>query len=264
MKLSNGSAYLTGFYVALLVWWLTVFFSRQTDTPFNLAFAFAYGLIPIFGGVLGLIKAKNWGLFKSRLGKALFFLSLGLVSWGMGEMVWSFYNFVLHVEVPYPSWADFFFILSWPLWGVGVYNLSFATGARFGLRKAQGKFILFILPLLAIAFSYYLFVIVARGGSLELSKDYKIFFDIAYPVGDVAILTMATLLYGLSFKFLGGRYKSAVLILLLGFVANYFADAGFSYATTLGTHYNGNWVDLLFTLAMYLMSFGVNNIDPQE
>lgn len=265
MKLTKGAVFLFGFYVALYVWWLTISFSGLKDSLFNLAFAFAYGLIPIFGGAFGLQEAKKWGMGKSEIGKALIFLSSGLISWGIGEMIWSYYNLVLHIEVPYPSWADASFIISWPLWTIGVIHLSSATGAKFGLRSKDGKALLFLIPLIVIVVSYYLLIQVARQGVFELEGDFlKIFFDLAYPLWDVAILTVALLVYGLSRNFLGGKFKWAVIITFLGFVVNYFADMSFSYTTTVGTHYNGNWVDLLFTTAMFLLSFGITSFNISD
>lgn len=253
------------YYFFIFSWWLILFFSGIKDSPTNLAFAFAYGLIPLFGGFFGLLKAKKWGLFKSAMGKALFFLSVGLLTWSFGEIIWSYYNFVLQIEIPYPSWADASFIVSWPLWTIGVYYLSFATGAKFGLKNKSGQLLVFFIPIIAIMLSYYLLVTVARQGSFTLEGGLlKVFFDLAYPVWDVIILTLALLIYGLSFKYLGGRFRWPVLIVFLGFVINYIADFGFSYTTTIETFYNGSWVDFLFALAMFTLSFGVNSFDIKE
>lgn len=260
MKFNKANSFISIFYTILVIWWIWLYLSGTKDTSLNLAFAFAYGLMPIFGGLFGIWEAKEWGMFKSAMGKALFFLSAGLITWGVGEMIWSYYNFILQVEIPYPSWADASFIVSWPLWSIGVVFMSFATGARYGLKSIGGRLQLIAIPLLAAALSYYLLVVVARQGSFELNGGMlKIFFDLAYPIWDVVILTIALLIYGLSFKLLGGIYQWPVLITLFGFIVNYFADFGFSYTTTVGTFYNGNWVDLLFATAMFVLSFGVSS-----
>lgn len=265
MKITKSAAFILGFYVALIVWWLTIFFSGTKDSTYNLAFAFAYGLIPLFGGCLGILEARHWGMLKSAMGKALIFFSSGLITWGLGEMVWSYYTLVLHVEIPYPSLADAVWIFSWPLWSIGIFFLSFATGAKFSLRKRTGQFQLIIIPAIAIAVSYYLLIIVARQGSWTSGGGIlKIFFDFAYPILDIMVLTFSLLLYGLSFKYLGGRFKWAVLIILSGFVFDYLADLTFTYTTTAGTFYNGSWIDLLFTTAMFLLSFGVNSFDIRD
>lgn len=265
MKITKVSVFLITFYILLLLWWLNINFFNIGDTSFNLAFAFAYGLIPIFGGIFGLVSSKRWGLMRSAMGKALFYFSIGLIAWGMGEMIWSFYNFVLKVEVPYPSAADASFIISWPLWMIGTFYLSIATGAKFGLKRKGGKAMLFIIPIISFVVSYYLLIVVARDGVISSWDGLgKIFFDLAYPILDVAILIEAAIIYGLSLRYLGGRYKWPIIITLLGFVVNYFADFGFSYTTTVGTFFNGNWVDLLFTTAMFMLSFGINNLSIKD
>lgn len=278
MKFSPVSIFLSGFYFLLVIFWFTTplaglttpinagsFFTGVKDVPYSYIFAFAYGLIPLIGGVSGFVSAEKWGLFKSSMGKALFFLSLGLITWGYGELIWSYYNFIAHTEIPYPSWADASFIVSWPLWGIGMMYLGKATGAKFGLKRKGGKFLALLIPLIVIAISYYLIVQVAHQGKFEVDGDlYKIFFDLAYPIFDVVVLAIASLLFGLSFKYLGGRYRFPVMIMLLGFVINYVADIGFSYTTTVETFYNGNWVDLVFATAMFALSFGITNLDIKK
>ena len=115
-------------------------------------------------------------------------------------------------------------------------------------------------------YSYYLLVIVARGGSIGVadSELLKLFFDFAYPIGDVVVLTLATLIYGLSYVYFGGVYKKAIYTILFGFVLMYVADFTFSYTTTLGTWYPADWVDLLFTTAILVLTLGVNMFDPKR
>ncbi len=262
MRLTKAGCFLLGFYLCSILIWLILFTYNIRYHQTNNFFALAEGIIPVVGGILGYFEAKKWGMFKSAMGKAVSFLSLGLITWGVGEIIYTYYTVFLNIEVPYPSWADASFILSWPLWTLGVFFLSKATGAKFGLKSLTGQIQVILIPLIAIAISYYLLIIVARGGVIDLDLSAgvpKVFFDLAYPIWDVVIITMALVVYGLSFKYLGGMYKWPVLITLFGFLVNYFADFGFSYTTTIGTHYNGNWVDLLFTSAMFVLSFGANS-----
>lgn len=280
LRSTGSSLFIAGFFVCLLLMWFSgslttspydlpdgvpLFIGGVPTAPYSFIFAFLYGLIPLYGGIIGLQKSRKWGMFGSKMGKAVFFLSLGLFTWGFGELIWSYYNFFLNQDIPYPSLADASFILSWPLWGIGTFYLSHATGVKYGLKKISGRFQLVILPIIAAAISYYLLVVVARGGSFTFEGGFaKVFFDLAYPIGDVVILTMAFLVYGLSFQYLGGRFKFPVLVLLSGFVVNYMADFGFSYTTTTGSFYNGSWVDLLFATAVFLLSFAINSFDVPD
>ena len=110
--------------------------------------------------------------------------------------------------------------------------------------------------------SYYLLIVVGRGGVIEWSTGgLKLFFDLFYPIGDVVILTVALMLFSLSYNFLGGRYKMAVWVLIAAFISNYFADFLFSYTTTKETYFNGHFVDFLFATTMFILSLGLCMLD---
>ena len=255
------------YILALLVVVWVYLFNVTDSTIIDLYGVLFLGFIPVLGGIGGLFIAKRWGSFKSAVGRAIMFLSLGLISWGLGTYIFSgIYNYLLQIEVPYPSLADVGYVLSLPLWIMGIINLSRATGAKYGLRSPKGKAIFLLIPLLVIIISYYLLVVVARGGAIDLSDQglFKIFFDLAYPIGDVLILTLATLVYGLSYNYFGGVYKKSIYIILFGFVILYCADFLFSYLTTLGTWRPADWVDLLFTTAMFVLSMGIMMLDTRR
>lgn len=248
-------------YLFFLGWFAKLYLTGQTEGTENFL-TNLYGIIPLAGGLYGLSVAKHWGGLKSSVGRAVTFLSLGLVTWGVGIFIWLFYNLVLQVEVPYPSLADAAFILSWPLWGIGAIYLSQATGAKFAVRRMGGKVALLIVPLIVIISSYYFLVTVARGGTFEIAEEgLQIFFDLAYPIGDVVILTLATLIYGLSYKYFGGRYRSAIYLILAAFAFNYLADFTFSFTTTTETYYNGSLPDVFFATTMFVFALGVALLD---
>ena len=265
MKLNPKNSFLLGYIFVMLLFWMGMYASNLKELAINKYWGVGINFIPLFGGVFGLMTAGHWGSFKSIVGRALIFMSLGLISWSIGNWIWSYYNFVEEVNVPYPSLADIAYIAALPLWMVGMFYLSQATGVKYGLKKKVGKLYLFIVPILSIALSYYLLVIVARGGAITQGGDLlKIFFDFAYPVGDAVIVTIALLVYGLSLKYLGGRYKWPVVSILVGFVLMFFADFSFSYETTLGTYYDGDPFNLLFISALFAISFGLSSFDGRD
>lgn len=259
MIMNRYQQWLTGYFGALLVFWAVLNFSiKTTEGVYNYLFSFAFSLIPLVAGFFSIFLSKTWGWFNSSVGRSVFFLALGSFCWGFGSMIWSYFNFFLAVSAPYPSLADAGFLLGAVFWSIGILSLYRATGARSGLQKAHGKVLIILTPIIITALSYYLLVEVARGGVLtdSFNTSLKLFFDLAYPLSDVLILTIALVLYSLSVNYLGGKFKPTILILLLGFGVMYLADFTFSYTTTIETFYNGNFGDLLFAAALYLISFG--------
>jgi len=264
IKLALVQKLLLVYLVFLIIYWILLQISGLQTSIWNYMYSFSFSLVPLVGGLFGIFLSRSWGFLSSAIGRAILFISAGLFFWGVGSMIWAYYNVFLDIAAPYPSLADASYVLSWPLWVIGIINLSRATGAKFSLRKVKGRIFLFIVPLVFIALSYYLLVTVARAGYIsDFSDALKVFFDLGYPIGDVVIVSLAVLIYGLSFKYLGGKFKFTIIILLLGFVFNYLADFIFSYTTTIETFYVGNFGDLIFTFALFLITFGVLGFDKK-
>ena len=271
MKLNSHSKIVVALYVITSIFWVALWIigkysvvGEKTLHTLRLLTQIPLIYIPVVGGLLGVRNSIEWGGRKSAIGRSSLFLSVGLIAWGTGMIIWNYYIFFTSVEIPYPSFADTGYVLGLLFLVLGVLNLDKAIGVRFALRNRKGKIILFVVPLLIILISIYLLVYVARGGVLiDSSRHYlKLFFDLLYPLGDVFILTVASLAYLLSRKLLGGVYKSPILILLLGFVMFYISDFSFSYTTTKGTYFNGHLVDFLFTTTMFLLSLSLTMISP--
>ena len=248
-----------GFFIVLFVFWAVLYYFGLKEGFYNYFYSFLFGLIPLFAGLISMFRAHFWGGLKSAVGKAVFFIGLGIFLWGCGELIWSYYNFFMNVPAPYPSWADLGFAPSIFFYGLGTFYLSKATGAKFGLRNKYAKTFVVLAPFLILAFSYYLLVAVARGGVLipEGETPLKILLDIAYPLGDFIALTLGVIISGLSFQYLGGKYKVDIYAILLGLVVMFIADSIFSYTTTIGSYYNANWGDLMLALGTFLLSFGI-------
>lgn len=261
-----GANVILVFFILLVIGWVLIATQGLENTAQNFFYGAALGVLPCLASVFGFINSNKWGGLKSSMGKSIFFLSAGLLTWGIGTLVFAYFNIILQIEVPYPSLADLFYIVSWPLWVIGMINLSRATGVKFQLKTVIGRVTLFLAPILIAGLSYYLLIIVARDGVILYTPEdlLKVFFDLAYPIGDIAILTIALLVYGLSFKFLGGLFKWPILFVLVGFVFNYLGDFSFVYTVTKETFFVANWVDLIYTLAFFCIGLGVSLINPQR
>jgi hypothetical protein len=259
MHFNKIQKFLFGYFVVLTVYWVWLQSTGYRDTNWNYFYSFAFSLMPLLGGVLGMVRANIWGRTRSALGRAVTVFSAGLFAWGLGSMVWAYYNFIVGEAAPYPSVADVGYIVAAVMWVLGAFYLSKASGARFGLRRTLPKVFALGLAVIIVGMSYYLLIEVARDGVLlsEGTGALKAFLDVAYPVGDIVILASSLIIFGLSFKFLGGYYKNSIIVWLVGIAAMYFADFIFSYTTTTGSFYVGNWGDLVFALATGLMTFGV-------
>lgn len=246
------------FFCLGIVYLACLDFLHLKTTFWNYIWNLWIGFIPFGGGIVALFIAKSWGMYKTQIGRAVLFISLGLISWGVGNIIWTYYNLFQNISVPYPSLADLGYLPSYFLWTIGVINLPHALGGKLYFSNRYGKILLMFIPLCVLALSYFLIVSIMKTGFIFSSSGspLKLFFDIAYPAGDVVILTCA-LVIGISFKFFGGKYKLSMYTILLGFCFMYVADFLFSYSTTVNIYYNGSPLDIFFFIALSLLTFGI-------
>ncbi|MDQ3089920.1 MAG: hypothetical protein M3Q24_02080 [bacterium] len=259
MILNKSQKIALAFLVMLIALWSYIHINSLTGGFYNYLYSFLFGLIPLIGGIYAMIRSSIWGRFSSAVGKAVFFVGLGLFFWGAGETIWSYYNFILNVPAPYPSIADIGFAPSIFFYSLGAAYLSSATGAKYVWRSSVAKILIALTLIIVSAISYYVLVNVARGGVLlpEGESPLKTILDLAYPLGDFIGLMIAVVISGLSFKYLGGAYKKDIYSILLGLGVMFIADSIFSYTTTVGTYYNANFGDLMLTLGLFFLTFGV-------
>lgn len=244
------------------VWWVEIFYTNARSQLQNYLWVVLLTFVPLIGGINGLLIARKWGGWQSIFGKCIIFISLGLLGWSFGDFVWSYFNLVEQIEVPYPSVADLGFFSIVPLWFLGIVYLLKTLKAKFAFKSWDGRALLIILPLSAFVITYFLFL--KDKTFFEGGDPIKSFFDIAFPLGDVIILSLALLAFASALKFLGGRMKKPIMILILGFFFQYITDFSFSYTSSTGEYFNGSWVDMLYLVAQFFVSYGLASFDIKE
>lgn len=243
------------FFLVLTVWWIILFLSGSKSGFHNLLFGAVYGpLMSLYGGILGIRVAKRWGGLKSLMGKAILLLSFGLLAESFGQIVFSYYNIFLRVEIPYPSIADIGFFGNVPLYIFGIILLLKASGGKFSLKSFSSQIQAVVLPLGILVFSYMLFL---QKYEFDFSNWIKIFLDFGYPLGQALYVSLAILTYSLTRNLLGGLMRNKILILIIAFIAQYLADFNFLFQTSRGTWYNGGYGDYLYLIAYFIMAIGL-------
>jgi PAS domain S-box-containing protein len=175
-------------------------------------------------------------------------LALGHLSYGMGNVLWCYYEVGLGIEPPV-SWADAWFLAFYPLvlWGL----LSFP--AAFRSRREQLKFWVDTLTVtLSGGMAIWFFVLrgVALGGDRGALDT---FLAIAYPLGDMVLLFGAT---ALLLRPAQGNRRWPLGSLAAGMVLFFVADLAYGHMSLLSEGYvSGSWPDLVWPLGVLLMVF---------
>jgi hypothetical protein len=108
-------------FVGVLIWGIALQYAPSHTSVWNYAYNIAYAVLYGIGAIVGLTGA--WYVTTQiSMGQALLFLGLAQLSYVGGLLVWSYYNLIAKVTVPYPSLADLLFGLFYPLLAIGCWH----------------------------------------------------------------------------------------------------------------------------------------------
>jgi hypothetical protein len=239
----------TGFFVARTLWpevwssWgISDVVSLRTAGVLKFLFLLA-------GGVVALRNAARLG-GGNPMRPGWLHLGMGMLATAIGQAALARYQFSPAEAAPFPSVADFFFFLSYPLFIAALVNfLKGYAEAGYSLGSARQRAALSVLAGV-VGLAVVLLVlrpVMLKPGVEPLAR----FLNTAYPALDLVLLLPAGLLLRASLPLRGGEVWKAWLALLTGFVFMGIGDILFAYFDAL----NVRAVDPLIHPA-YLISYG--------
>lgn len=243
-----------GVFLGFAGWWAYNHIALTAEDSSNALLADTQGILALIGGVVGIWAAQKWGGLKSVFGKSIFLLSAGLLAQVFGQVVYTYYARVQHIEAPYPSIGDIGFFGSVLFYIAAVYLLAKTAGASLSRINTSKKVLAVLLPAILLAASYYVFL---REYEVDWSTPLVVFLDFGYPLGQAAYVSLALLTYFLSRGLLGGIMKKKILLILGALVVQYAADYSFLYTLNRETWYPGGVSDLIYISAYFLMGIAL-------
>jgi len=242
---------LFGYYLVLSVFWAWNNLNELTDTLSSYIFGGLYPLLAVAGGIGGFIYSRKYGGWKSALGRGVIFVSLGLLAQAIGQFIWTYYNLILEVDIPYPSVADLFYEALPFLNIAGMFYFARAAGAQFSLRSAKNWPIAILIPLGLLIGSYFFFL---QGYELNWDNPLTVILDFGIQLGEALILSAAILTFLLSRKYLGGIMRDKIWFVSVAFLIQYLTDFSFLYMNSQGLYVNGGVVDFFYMTSFLFMS----------
>ena len=218
-----------------LVWsaWLLVDRDpTSTQTASNLGLSF----VPLVAA--GACFVRAWSDI-GRVRRSWTLLGCSCLAWGLGQVIWTWYESWLGREVPFPSAADAGYLLAVPLASAALLVLPAAPQRLAGLLRT-------ILDGVVVAASLFCvsWILVLRP-LFETGEDglLRTAIGLAYPIGDVVTITI--LLFAMMRARLGGEASRHPLPLIgLGLAGIAVADSGFVYLTSQASYASGSIIDI--------------------
>jgi len=171
-----------------------------------------------------------------------YLFAAGQLLFVVGDMTFSYYELVLHVQAPVPSFADVSYLAGYPVVAAGLVMLIRERSPgrdRAGLIDAA-----MVAAGVGVLSWVYLMVPYARDPSLSQLERWV---SISYPLGDVLLLALAArLLVAPGFRTRSFRLLGTSLVFLLA------ADSVYTVLSLKGTYYSGHLIDGAWLLSYVL------------
>lgn len=242
------------FFVILSIWWTTIHTRQLQSGSENNAFTLIYPLMALAGTITGFINARKWGGMKSYLGKAITFLSLGLLFQFLGQAIYTYFIYIKKIDVPYPSIGDIGYFGSVIFYIIGSVYIGKVVGLKNNFSQVKGQIIAFIIPIILLLLSYFMFL---GSYTFEPGNILKVFLDFGYPIGEALYVSIALICLTLSKGVLNGIMKKPLLFLVFTLIIQYIADFTFLYQAHTGSWYVGGINDYLYFISYFCMTIAL-------
>jgi hypothetical protein len=181
--------------------------------------------------------------------RAWMILSLAFLAFFLGQACFAPYQIVMGVDAPFPSIADLFWVVGYPLVVVALasFDHAYVEASLVPGSAGRRRIILAVAVVVCLVVGWPILAPVARAPAPLLKKA----INLAYPSLDLAVLVVSASLVGTTFPLRRGSVGRPWMWMLGGFVAACFGDVAFSYVGQLDTTVLGVLVDV-----MLLVSYG--------
>jgi len=243
--------YYVSFFSILLLWIGYRLSFYEDKVSFGNFFGFILIIFPFIGNIFSYIRSVEWGFVKSRVGTSIFFFSLSITMWTIGQ---TFY-FLDSVNIFNNEIYDFFFISMDPLNLIALLLLGQSLGT---FKEVKNNLSILLLPILLTVLNY---IIVSTVQNKDVFTSFLSFdIDLLYIFGSLITASLIVTLILFSRK-LGGVYKNALKLILVGVIFQYIGDNIYEISEI---HENGSWYDMFFFVSLFFITYGIYALNPRK
>jgi signal transduction histidine kinase len=191
-----------------------------------------------------------WASFgdQGRARRSWLFLGAAAAAWGVGEIIWSYYETIVGEEVPFPGWADAGFLGLIPFALIAVLSLPTAPRGTVARLRAFFDGVIIAGSLLFIGWATVLEQSFADNGGGFVYRA----ISLAYPIGDLILIAIVIYVIGRART----AERSALLFIGGGLMSIAVSDIGFLWLNMQEMYATGSMIDPFWDLGFTLIALG--------
>lgn len=184
-------------------------------------------------------EKKGWG-----------FIVLALFLFFLGDIAWTFYEVVLHVDVPLGSWPDLIWTLAYIILIIGMF---FFLSMLFFESHTRNYLLVLLAAVIGGVLLYFETV-----GDMALQKfSFISFIQDSYVFFDLVLIAMLLILVVPLWQ-ARNRLFVPWLLLAFAFISRIVFDFVFARLTDAELYYTGHPLDILYVFSYVLIVFAVD------
>lgn len=200
-----------------------------------------FDIVPVLTNALATVMlfwaAKRTKLSSRRLGNAWLFFALAQLVYTLGDLIWALLELALKIS-PYPSIADVFYLLNYPLFMVGAFLI---TEEKSSPIEYFERSLDILITMVAAVLGMWFFLVEPLVRIAASESPLLSILTIAYPTGDIVLFLSLVWLFNRDPK----RFATVpVLLIFVGILLTMIFDTIYSYQSYIGTYQSGNLIDL--------------------
>lgn len=236
----------TGFIIALVIVTCSLLFTVLLEN--NSALMMVFGdIFPIFVDLLVVLTLFYATARSLKYGKkvqfAWMFITFSFIFYTVGDVVWAILELGIY-QSPFPSIADGFYLIFYPLFAIGIYYLSSFSFTKTEKLKIFLDMGIIIISVGLIFWTFLISPILASGGDSFANT-----ISVIYIIGD--FLLFFVLLRGIYSKYDEGSMP--LLFLSMSLLVMIVTDIIFAVQTSQGTYVSGGFLDTGWIISFVLV-----------
>jgi len=213
-----------------------------------------YLIAPVAAALIALYTSRIYR-FNSANGRAMLLISGGLVCWGIAEIITYVLNNVIPDANTFPSLANAFILLAFPLFGAGIYQGFITAGVKLKqVNKSLLAAVLSVSLILTVLVAYF-GVYLAYDPSADLLSN---IVTVGTGIGDLVLIILSLVAILVAGEYKGGKLASFWKTMASGFFLFLIADIMFALH---GNQYTEDMYEIFMELgwiaAYMLLAFGM-------
>lgn len=235
----------SSFIIALIIVICSLLFTvlLENNSTILTYFGDIYQILVDFVIILAMFYATaRSSKYGKKVQAAWMFITLAFIFYAVGDIVWAILELGIH-ESPFPSIADGFYLLFYPLFAIGIYYLSKFSFTRTEKIKIFLDMGIIIISVGLIFWTFLVIPILSNGPDTFANT-----ISVVYIIGD--FLLFFVLLRGIYSEHDEGILP--LLFLSLSILFMIFSDIIFAVQTSQGTYISGSLLDTGWVISFVL------------